>query len=302
MKNSLFLLVLLLAFSACDKEKNNTPEGPFLEFKFKFDETQDRLNSFGLPSTIPSGHAAQTPSFNSMSAHFIELAPSLLTPLAGGEEVYKGEETNAGGENAINFDRALVEDEDIVFYRIPLKDVTPDTYNHIRVSVAYQNYDVRYNIKNIPAVGDLNDQNGTIASFVGFNTYITSLTPKTRTKVVNDDKKQGYWAFETDLSAPFESFNQLVDGEAPEGSTTVVNPFSDEIPDGSCVVGGSFNQPLVITGDETENITVTLSFSSNQSFEWVDTNNNGEWDMDASGASLEPVVDMGLRGLKGLVE
>ena len=40
---------------------------------------------------------------------------------------------------------------------------------------------------------------------------------------------------------------------------------------------------------------MTLSLSINKSFEWVDTNGNGKWDVTTSG--VESVVDMGLRGL-----
>ena len=87
---------------------------------------------------------------------------------------------------------------------------------------------------------------------------------------------------------------------APAGSTTVVNPLfaTSPIPAGSCVVTGKFDRPLVISGNETEDITVTLSFSINNSFEWKDTNGNGKLDIYADGVTpAEQIVDMGLRGL-----
>jgi hypothetical protein len=62
-------------------------------------------------------------------------------------------------------------------------------------------------------------------------------------------------------------------------------------------VTGNFAEPLVITGSETEDIVVTLSLSSNQSFEWIDTNSNGIFEPE-----FEQVVDMGLRGLIPIVE
>lgn len=53
-----------------------------------------------------------------------------------------------------------------------------------------------------------------------------------------------------------------------------------------------------MTGNETGDITVTLSFSINKSFEWVDDNGNGQLDMYADGVTpAEKIVDMGLRGL-----
>lgn len=45
-----------------------------------------------------------------------------------------------------------------------------------------------------------------------------------------------------------------------------------------------------------KDITLTLSFSVNNSFEWVDKNANGEWDLDIQQGGAEEVVDMGLRG------
>ncbi len=301
MKYLLILLSGLLVFSACKKEEPGS-DGPYLEFKFKFDSTQERLGVFGQPASVPTGHGAQTPDFNGMSAHFIELVQTPLTLYKGGQQAYQGAETSAGGAKAIDFSKAVVSDEGEVWHRLPLSDIAPGMYNHIRVSVAYQNYDVKYNIVNIPIIGDAPNQNGTCASFVGFNTYIETLTPKAMDLAVNDDKLQGFWAFETDLTSPLESYNQIVSGEAPAGATTVVNPFNIPIPVGSCVVGGNLTEPFVVTGDETADRTITLSFSTNQSFEWIDTNGNGEWDLDASGATIESVVDMGLRGLKGIVE
>jgi hypothetical protein len=61
----------------------------------------------------------------------------------------------------------------------------------------------------------------------------------------------------------------------------------------SCVVTGKFSAPLEITGLEKKNVVVTLSLSTNKSFEWIDTNGNGKFDPSQG----ETVVDMGLRGL-----
>ena len=50
---------------------------------------------------------------------------------------------------------------------------------------------------------------------------------------------------------------------------------------------------LTITGKETQDIVITVSLSTNKSFEWIDYNGNHEWDA----LSGEPVVDMGVRGM-----
>jgi hypothetical protein len=61
------------------------------------------------------------------------------------------------------------------------------------------------------------------------------------------------------------------------------------------LVTGAFagGNKLTITGNETKDIIVTVSLSTNKSFEWTDTNGNGKWDVTKG----ERVVDMGLRGM-----
>lgn len=292
----IFPVFLLLLFS-CKKGNNSEVE---MQFQFRFDAAQARLNNIGQTAAIPAGNAAQTPEFRELSVHYIELAPNAFTALGGGAIVYHAEETNQGGETAVNFDKAAKAGENQVFTKISLKNVPAGTYEWVRASVTYQNYDVTFNINNLPVIGNLPNQKGTVASFVGFNTYLTTVKPREKTLPVNDDKKQGFWAFETQLSAPYQTYNQVYSGEAPAGATTVVNPLfaSSPVPAGSCVVTGRFAQPLVVTGNETEDVLVTLSFSVNNSFEWQDTNGNGQLDFYGDGVTpAEKIVDMGLRGL-----
>ena len=297
MKKLLLCSAFLLFLFSCKKENTSDAE---MQFQFRFDAAQARLNNIGQTAAIPAGNAAQTPEFRELSVHYIELAPNAFTALGGGAIVYHAEETNQGGETAVNFDKAAKAGENQVFTKISLKKVPPGTYEWVRASVTYQNYDVTFNINNLPVIGNLPNQKGTVASFVGFNTYLTTVKPREKTLPVNDDKKQGFWAFETQLSAPYQTYNQVYSGEAPAGATTVVNPLfaSSPVPAGSCVVTGRFLQPLVVTGNETEDVLVTLSFSVNNSFEWQDTNGNGQLDFYGDGVTpAEKIVDMGLRGL-----
>ncbi|HET8963867.1 MAG TPA: hypothetical protein VFM99_08215, partial [Chitinophagales bacterium] len=84
-------------------------------------------------------------------------------------------------------------------------------------------------------------------------------------------------------------------------TTTCVNPIAatSPLPIGSGVITGKLTEPLVIDEEtKTQNLTITLSFSTNNSFEWADANANGLWDVDAVNPALtEQVVDMGLRGM-----
>jgi hypothetical protein len=300
MQKVFFVLVLTTFLASCKKETDSTTAVK-LDFQFQFNASQERLNNLGQASTIPVNNAAQTPTFKKMSVHYIELAANQFTALGKGAVVYKGVETALGGENAVDFDKAAVADQNQVFASIDLKNVPPGTYEWVRASVTYQNFDILFNINGLPVVGDLKNQKGTVSSFVGFNTYLTKVKPNTKEIAVNDDKKQGFWAFETAFSAPYDTYNTIQSGEAPAGATTVVNPIAatSPIPAGSCVVTGKFATPLVVTGKETQNVVVSLSFSVNKSLEWVDSNKNGQldWYADPTKGTNERIVDMGLRGL-----
>lgn len=291
---ALSLLVLPFFLFSCKKNptdddgvNNSTAK---LIFKYKFDSTQTRLNNIGQPATISAGRAGQSPVFNALSSHYIELAPSPLTPLGGGMVAYRAAETTAGGSNAIDFSQSVKKGNGEVFHEYPINKIPAGSYQYLRVSLAYQNYDIKFRFG-----GSL--FTGTVASFIGFNTYISSFNVKTQPLTVNAAKPQGFWAF--------ESVGGVVSGQAPPGFTTVPNPIfaTSPIPSGSCVVTGPFltaagaTGPLVITGNETQDIVITVSLSTNKSFEWIDTNGDGYFEPSAG----EAVVDMGVRGLKPFV-
>lgn len=274
-----------------DAEKNDgtclydeEPQGPFLIIKLHFDSLQPRLDNFGNPAVIPPDHSTQSPTFYGMSAHYIELAQNQWTALGAGDILYHGQETTAGGSNAIDFSKAIIKGQDEVFIKIPLSQISADTYEWVRMSLTYQNFDVDYRWT------DGNDYTGRLGSFVGFNNYITSFKPWNTTVNVNANKLQGYWAF--------ENFGIVVEGQA--ASTTVPNPLfaTSPVPAGSCVVTGSFDTPFTITGNETEDITCVMSLSTNKSFEWYDANQDGKYEPTAG----DYPTDMGLRGLKPIIQ
>ncbi len=294
-----FLLPLLLFIffvPSCKKEKNNS-SGPNLVLKFKFDPTQARLNNLGQPQAMPAGHAGQSPSFNKMSAHYVELTPTALTTLGSGAVLYRAPETTTGGSNAIDFDKSKFAGNNETFFSIPIKDITPGDYEWLRISLAYQNYEVKYYIDTvISGITIQQEFPGTIASFIGFNTYIKNYTIKNQSVPVNANKKQGYWGFETVANFGGTSYPYSATGQAPDGATTVVNPLfaTSPVPQGSCLVTGAFSPgKLKVTGNETRDIIVEVSLSVNNSFEWVEVVNDGKW---APGKG-EAVVDMGIRGM-----
>lgn len=294
---SYFLIGITILLFSCNKEVKNFND---IHFVLEFDEDQIRLDNLGNPSVIPAGNAAQTPLMNLMSVHYIELSENEFVPFKDGAVLYTAPQTSEGGDEAIDFDESQKSAAGADFVKINLERLTPGTYKYVRVSVAYQNYDIQYNINDVPFFGDLTDQTGTAASFLGFNTYIGDLTVKNLTTTINANKLQGFWAFESLFTDDLEPYNAIYTGQAPEGATTVVNPLdaTSPVPEGSCVITGAFAEPLIIDGSETSELFIYLSFSINNSFEWIDPNANGKWDLDASvPANNEAVVDMGLRGL-----
>lgn len=274
---------LFVLATSCKKDGGSGSSVAKINFVFRFDSTQERLNNIGQFAGIPPGHAAQSPVFNAMSAHYVELAPDQFTLLGQGAVLYRAPETNAGGSNAIDFDQSVLKGNNETFLSVPVNSFAAGSYNWLRVSLAYQNYNIKFRSAGL-------NLTGTLASFIGFNTYLRNYKVKDSTITVNDDKAQGYWAFETSVPG--------VGGFLSEGQaagTTVPNPLSatSPIPAGSCVVTGKFASPLVITGNETSDVTVVVSLSTNKSFEWTDPDNNGTFDP----ADGDAVVDMGIRGL-----
>ncbi|MEO6542270.1 MAG: hypothetical protein ABIN74_14805 [Ferruginibacter sp.] len=286
------IAIAMFLFSSCEKNAGDptpTTGTAKVNFIFKFDSTQTRLNALGQPAPMPAGNAGQSPRFNTMSAHYLELAPSAFTALGSGAILYRAPEVTTGGSTAIDFTNSKFAGNNQVFLSVPVKNFAAGTYNWLRVSLAYQNYNIYMN-----ALGQTID--ATLASFIGFKTYLGSYKVKDSTVVVNANKLQGYWALEGKVFG----IGFLTSGQAPPGATTVPNPLhaSSPIPPGSCLVTGQFSIPLVVTGNETQDINIVVSLSTNKSFEWIDVDNNGTYDPNNG----DLVIDMGIRGMLPIIQ
>lgn len=329
MKNIVAITLLAISIFSCKKKADPTPDptptsttgatvpygdpdsvwtatgsGPRLIFKFKFDSTQIRLDNSGNPNpTVNSSHEACSPVFNKMAAHYIELAQNDFTALGSGVVLYHAPETASGGTTAIQFSQSVVVRENVIFYSTPLSAVSAGTYKWLRLSLSYQNYDIPYKANALPTVNHIGT--GTIASFLGYKTYVEKYKIKTQYQVPSAsvggaylNHLQGYWGFETYI-AGYGYY--MADGQPPAGATTVVNPNSTNspVPAGSCVVTSVFTntlgaaQTLTITGTETQDIIVTVSVSTNKSFEWTKVNGDGYYQPEIG----ETPVDMGVRGI-----
>lgn len=280
-KHLLFLAAILAVLTSCSSSDDSaTTTDANLIVKLKFDKNQVRLDNLGKPSVVAQGNAAQTPAINEMSAHYLELAPTANTLLGEGAVVYKGEETTIGGEKAIDFSKEIFVKDGEMFLKIPLKDIKKGNYEWLRISASYQNGKVKMLYNGA-------DYDATLTSFLGYNTYIDNYTINGKKVTVQANKPQGYWGFEV--------LGNVQDGQAPKGAITVPNPLfqTSPIPQGSCVLTGKFDKPLSIVGNESKDVTITISFSINNSFEWNEVNKDGKYEPTAG----EVPVDMGLRGL-----
>lgn len=277
----IFILMIVFAAVSCSDNENPLIE-TMLIVKFKFNPNQLRLNNLGQPSAVAIGRAAQTPIFNSISAHYLELAQNANTQLGEGVQLYRAAETNLGGAAAIDFSASKIVAQDDIFLQIPLRTIASGNYEWLRVSISYQNYQIEIKNQNT-------DYNATLSSFVGFSTYIGTHAIGNNIFPVNGNRSQGYWAFALN-NLPYSS-----SGLGTPNATTVPNPIAatSPIPPGSCVITGKFPTNLIISGTETKNIEITLNVSINQSFEWTEIVNDGKFEPSIG----ENVIDMGLRGL-----
>lgn len=290
-------MISVLLMTGCTKDVRTFRD---IHFIYTTDPTQERLDNLGNPADVPAGHAVQSPDMQLMSIHYIEVTADATTLFKEGALLYQAPETDAGGDKAIDFSQSNRTAPGAEFLQVNLERLPPGTYSYIRASVAYQQYSVLFDVHNIPGIGTLADQSGVLASFVGYRTYITDLTIQNLTTPINANRDQGFWGFETLFTDDLAAFNAIYTGQSPAGATTVVNPIdaTSPVPEGSCVVTGAFAEPLVVTGEETGELSITLHFSTNGSFEWIDTDGDEVWDVDAlDPGQTEQVIDMGLRGM-----
>jgi hypothetical protein len=298
-KTTGFCLILLLAVG-CRKQNNAR-----LYVKIKFDPLQERLNNQGLSTGIGAGNAAQTPAINHVGIEGLEILKTAFSKAGEGSVLFSVPKTNAGGSAAVDYSKLITVKDGDVFLSTPVRDIAPGKYEWLRASVACHNFDLRVNMINIPFVGNLPDERAAFAGFLGTNNYITKYKVWEKEDVVNGNKGRGYWCMETKFNAAFNSLNTIYRGQMTDKNITFVNPISQTVPTltGSADVVGRFETPLSITGAETEDITVVLTLSTNNMFEWEENiNRNGKWDINAQGSNGQPefekIKDIGFRGLK----
>jgi hypothetical protein len=295
------LMGITMISCSSDDPAPNPSQGARLNITFIMDDEAERLDNLGNPVSVPEGNAAQNPDFEILGLHFVGLYPDQFTPYDEGVTVASTAITGSGGALAIDFNSEVFFNEEVNTLSLPLSYVTPGTYEYLRASIGYQKYKIVYNLEGaenvIPdwpeGVDDNIDVDATVASFLGYNTYIGTYTLENLSVTVNGNKAQGYFGLESRGNINGFVFNQVTEGEAAQ--TTVPNPINDTspVPEGSCVVTGQFPTALVIPANASEDINIEVVISINNSFEWEDNNGNGKYEPLLD----ETVVDMGTRGV-----
>jgi hypothetical protein len=283
-------LLLLSGPVACgdaDDADEASGEGtaPRVRLNLHVDPDQPRLDNFGNPAPEPpSGHAAMNPEFLLIGAHSAELVPNEFTMLGAGTLVF--DSPHEGG--AVDFAQLPVVEPGGELQSVPLSELAPGTYEYLRVSVSYQRYRVTGHAE---FAGNEVSTAVEVASFVEGETYIESYELGDETVEVGGVKAQGYYG-------AWSQYTGVQEGQVPVGATTVPNPLDETspIPVDSCVVTATFDPPLTITGEESEDLVLDITLSTNKSFEWED-DGDGKWQ-----PYEEDVVDMGLRGMTVTVE
>jgi len=301
-KSKMIIYLLIGIFlSSCTTDDETRPSNPMLTITFIMNTEAERLDNLGNPIAIPAGNAGQNPDFEILGLHFIGLYPDKFTPYDNGTTVFVSPVTEEGGTAAIDFENELFLTETDNTLSVPLSQINSGTYEYFRSSIGFQKYNITYNLKGAASsnpnwpngISDDIDVEGTLASFLGYNTYIKNYTLKNEFVEVNSNKLQGYFGLESNGEIAGFEFSELTEGNAPQ--TTVPNPIdaTSPVPNGSCVVTGKFPVALQIPETPTEDINIQVIISINNSFEWEDNNGNHKYEPLLG----EQVVDMGTRGV-----
>ena len=302
MRNYYIILVLFTSIlTSCSSNNEENSLSPKLNITFVMDVNAPRLDNLGNPVDIAMGNAAQNPDFEILGLHFIGLYKDKFTPYQNGATVFSSPTTEKGGEKAIDFKQELFISPTNNTVSYNLNDIPSGSYEYFRTSIGYQKYNINYNLAgaaaNLPnwptGINDNIDISATLASFLGYNTYLETYDIQTKTITVNANKTQGYFGLESYGNISGVAINEVTEGETPQ--TTVPNPIdsTSPIPSGSCVVTGKFPSTLIVPENPTSDINIKVIISINKSFEWEDLNSNNKYEPFLG----EKVVDMGTRGL-----
>ena len=303
-KNSLYYIFIVFVLStiiSCNKDVT-----VFVSLYYNAIDNSEgiRKDNQGNEDVVPDGNIGLTPdSINFVGIHYLEFVQDSITPYKSGVPFYKSPETFEGNEAAIDFDSLIFSGNGENIFVSNLKRIPPGTYKYLRVAVACLDYNVVANIQDIPGVGDVENIPVNFTSFLGYRTYIRSITTNSISTDIFANRALGYFIFETLYED--ENKNFIYMNQVNSNAMNVVNELSESapIPVSTAIITCTFDTPLEIIEDEDRDLYLYLNLTTNGILEFEDSNGNGQWDINAQMPVLtESVVDHGLRGISASYE
>lgn len=241
------LILLFYNYSCKDEEPVNKryPSFSYLDIQIKFDSTQERLDSFGNISSIPSGHGAISPIMNSVSIGHIELLTDSTIAYGNGVSVlYQGHAQN--GTHGYNCCHNAFE-ENRGFQTTLSENESNKTFNWIRADFVYQNYRIPYSIN-----GQV--YQGTLASFLAPVTFGYYFQLQDSVYDEYSIQYNGRWYLEVDTPGYGVI---LTDSALTLAPNELFN--SSPVPGGGCIVTCKIDPPLYVGNPGSKSFTISLT-------------------------------------------
>jgi hypothetical protein len=266
------LILFIILTSSCCKTEDQSPENRYPEFTnlrvvIQFDSTQERLDNYGNIAPIPVGHAAQSPTNNSVLIKAIKFLKDSTSGYDSGTEVY------------YNSDNSLASGASYYDTQISSPDA-PGTFKFIRIYFYHQKFNINFRQN-----GNLHS--GRVLSFLWPFDFNYSYQIQDSTILTDSVTEKGEWYLES------SDLPSILHGTVPYSPTGPnVLFYSYGVPIQQYIVTCPISPNLFL--DRPDSKTITISISTNHSFEWIEHSDP---------AFFEPfngdtIVDLGIRGIK----
>jgi hypothetical protein len=279
----LFYSILLLQIISCRKKTDESPDKyphySILKINFKLDSLQERLDNYGNISSVPAAHGSMSPQNPKMRIGFVELLTDSGIQPGDGARIFGTGEVIASNDTGYQCCQGFLDENQTYQYLLPEVD-NPIRYYGIRIYFSYQHFDVNYTINDI-------QYSGSVAAFLAKKSITYYFEVKDSVYTQYSLKQNGEWYFEVDTPG----YGIVQHGTA---FTASPNVLFQSVPTeaNSCVVTCPISPVLIM--DYPMSKTITISISTNHSFEWVENSTPGIFEP----FDGDSIYDIGIRGVK----
>ncbi len=228
---------------------------------------------------MPNGHGAHSPTYNGIFIGLIELLADSTIPFGEGVSLMIQSLTINFSDTGYACCNSLIADGYVFNVGIDTSAI-PNTFKYIRISFIYENFSIWYKFNG-------NSYNASVAAFLAPKTLAYNYHINDSSYSSFSVKLNGQWELEVDTPG----YGTVLRGIA---STTQPNVLSSSspIPIGGCIVTCPILPTLFL--DQPDTKIITISISSNKSFEWVDHSDPNYFEP----FDGDTIVDVGIRGVK----